>query len=130
MPLIEWLGVVSNSAGDLINTSHELGPKLREAIRFLFESLVEDPQRAKDCVDRAREAGICKRTLERAKDLLHVESVRDRFGPDAEYYWVIPHDDPVVRRLWAEELACLWQNLVTGSTAPLGPAKLEALQEM
>ena len=50
------------------------GGALQEAIDFLVDLLAGGPVASKQCLAAARDAGIAKRTLERAKRKLNVQS--------------------------------------------------------
>ncbi|MFQ5496168.1 MAG: hypothetical protein ACE5EX_12400, partial [Phycisphaerae bacterium] len=61
-----------------------------DAERFLRDALADGPVRASEVRRLARDAGIAKRTLERAKDRLGVRSDRVGFGGDGQWRWAMP----------------------------------------
>jgi hypothetical protein len=93
-PHIEWLSEpVELTADDaLSDTRGKPGPrstKLAEAMDWLREVLENGPQLATDVEAKARDAGIAKSTLDRAKRDLKVESYRiETPGP---WYWILPN---------------------------------------
>jgi hypothetical protein len=65
-------------------------PERREAEEWLKEVLAEGPVSAKKVKAAAATAGIAEKTLKRAKTRLSVESVKDGFGLDAKWLWMLP----------------------------------------
>jgi hypothetical protein len=92
MPRISWLGERETSAeaalasqsggGDAQEGRHSLS----DAKDFLRAELVEDVS-AEEMYERAKNAGIAKRTLERARTELGVKAGKRGFGKDGEWFW-------------------------------------------
>jgi putative DNA primase/helicase len=64
--------------------------QLERATDFLRAELRAGPRESEELLGAAREQGISKRTLERAKSMLGVKSDRDGFGPEGHWYWSLP----------------------------------------
>jgi AAA domain len=62
----------------------------REAREFLLERLEAGPAKADDIIEEAKQDGIAKRTLDRAKKELGVKSWKERGKIDSEWYWELP----------------------------------------
>lgn len=90
---VHWLGAAEGSARDIIGTaeaSHdqEARSALDEACEFLVDVLTEKPLSAKDVMSRAVEAGIAKRTIERAKKAAGVAVLKTGMG--GGWLWHLP----------------------------------------
>ena len=72
-------------ADDLVREKSADTPR-KQAMRFLRELLSDGPHRAKEVIELAQDAGIPKRTLDRAKDDLGVKSVQK----GREWWWELP----------------------------------------
>jgi hypothetical protein len=88
--LIEWLGESACTAKDLVAAEHDDHSALREATEVLLAILEKGPVSAKDVVRLAREAGVSKRTLDRAKRALRVRSIRSGSGWYSHWEWALP----------------------------------------
>jgi hypothetical protein len=62
----------------------------REAREFLLERLEAGPARADDVIDEAKQEGISKRTLDRAKKELGVKSRKEHGRTDGPWVWELP----------------------------------------
>jgi AAA domain-containing protein len=73
---------------------------LADAKEFLLDLLTAGPVAAKDMERLARDAGIAKRTLDRAKGVLGVKSTRiGELGQGGKWVWALPSDgDPVLSK--------------------------------
>ncbi len=80
---IEWLGVSPHNCQELVACRTEDSSQLQEAMYLLYQMLKEDAQEAKAVLAQAKDAGISRRTLMRAKQALGVESEKTKYG-----YWV------------------------------------------
>ena len=65
-----------------------------ETDRFLRELLGDGRVEAKQVKNQASDAGLAWRTVTRAKARLNIRSVREGFGPGAEFYWELPETEP------------------------------------
>ena len=64
--------------------------RIEEAGSFLLGSLSSGPLPSLEVKDRATDAGIAERTLERAKDKLGIMAKRDGYGDDGAWLWELP----------------------------------------
>jgi hypothetical protein len=62
----------------------------REAREFLLDRLGAGPVRAEEIIDEAKQEGIAKRTLDRAKKDLGIKSRKTPSKFDGEWYWELP----------------------------------------
>jgi hypothetical protein len=62
----------------------------REAKEFLLKRLEAGPAAADDIIDEAKQEGIAKRTLDRAKKELGIKSRKTPSKFDGEWYWELP----------------------------------------
>jgi putative DNA primase/helicase len=62
----------------------------REAREFLLERLEAGPAKADDVIDEAKQEGIAKRTLDRAKKELGVKSRKEHGTTDGPWVWELP----------------------------------------
>jgi len=62
----------------------------REAKDFLRDRLSAGPVNSADIIDEARQEGIAKRTLDRAKKDLRIKSRKQRGSPDGTWVWELP----------------------------------------
>jgi hypothetical protein len=100
---VEFLGPTSHTAADLAEAGGEPSRSLKEAMWFLFVTLHDGPLPAKEVVSAANNAGISKRTLERAKLGLQVESFRRVTAVGATWLWRLP-DNPELLKPFEERL--------------------------
>ena len=100
-PRLEWDGASSLTAEDLMSTPvHEADEEtsaLQQAKAFLTEFLGEGAQLYSDITSASKEAGISKRTLDRAKPLLDVKarrrSLNDTPSKDWPWEWYLSGND-------------------------------------
>jgi len=110
--LVEWLGASNYSAEQLHEVTTSGGQSaLEEAIVVLFSILGEGPLLAGIVLKLVRNAGVAERTCRRAKSVLGVKSQRDGFGRGSKFFWVMPEEETVVKRLRAKEMDNLAQQL-------------------
>jgi DNA repair protein RadA/Sms len=98
---IEWIERI-DFPGNTVESSDGLGnsPALEEAVDYLYRYLCMDPRTSAKLVkDCARDQGISKTTLERAKKWLGVRSIREGFGVGSCVYWVLVTENPRVQEL-------------------------------
>jgi putative DNA primase/helicase len=62
----------------------------REAREFLLERLETGPMKAEDIIEEAKQDGIAKRTLDRAKKDLGIKSRKTPSKFDGEWFWELP----------------------------------------
>lgn len=74
----EWTGEVDVSAEDLCREAEDSETKTarQEAVEFLLEELKDSPVPQKELLQKAKELGIAKRTLYRAKKSIRVRSIK------------------------------------------------------
>lgn len=84
---IAWHGSSHASIDDLMGAS-AFRPPGQAAEDFLLEFLASGPRSAKETESAARDRGISKRTLDRAKDALNVQSVKER-KPQGRWIWAL-----------------------------------------
>jgi hypothetical protein len=97
---IEWLGESTLTADELLGGSGiETQSALQEAVCVLYSILTNGPVLAVKTIKLARRAGVSVRTLRRAKSILKVKSRKTGNGPKAHWYWMLPDDECVLRRL-------------------------------
>jgi hypothetical protein len=70
-----------------------VGGRLAEAMAFLTGLLEDGPKSQQEIKAKAVMAGVAYRTIERAKELLGVESERRGWGPGSVCYWRLPSED-------------------------------------
>ena len=88
---VQWLGESSCSADEIIvSTQKHVRSAFKEAIEILKEVLSEEPLPAKEVIKLATDAGVAKRTLDRAKAQLDVTSRKIGGGPNAAWLWELP----------------------------------------
>lgn len=114
-----WAGPTEHTAEDLLATKgfdNERGSS-DEASEFLKELLAEGAQPAQDVLKAARDIGIAKRTLERAKKDLEVTSHRASAGNEGagKWLWSLPSKH-------AGDLAALRDNPVIDAPLATPPS--------
>src|SRR5262249_24963631 len=62
----------------------------REAKEFLLARLEVEPVKAEDIIEEAKQDGIAKRTLDRAKKDLGIKSRKTPLKFDGEWFWELP----------------------------------------
>jgi len=96
---VEWMGLSGFDVRDILRGQKLEGTKLFEAMEILFLVLQDGPQRAKDVIKKARDDGVAKRTLERAKIGLRVKSERKMNPWGWSWQWRLPEEDNPVLHL-------------------------------
>jgi RecA-family ATPase len=87
---IEWDGLSEHTAAGLLTVlDQEDKSAVADAVAFLEDLLQDDGCKADDVWSKARQQGISKRTLDRAKSRLSVKSVRCGAVTDAYWMWVL-----------------------------------------
>lgn len=87
-----WGDASDLSADDLLSDSQSKGDShgaLDEAIAFLKSELVGGAKLATEITKSARDLGLATKTLQRAKDRLKVESVKQ----NSQWYWRVKRND-------------------------------------
>lgn len=112
--VIEWLGESKYTARDLANTGHADKSALAEAAYVLYSILVDGPVWAREAIKLAARAGITKRTLDRAKLVLGVETKKRGSGPGSRWYWRLPDDEARLRPFKEKSLDDLMAQLLEG----------------
>jgi hypothetical protein len=92
---VEWRGESPLSAGDLLSQPSSPAARLFEAQQLLLDLLRDGPVEQRRIRAAAVDEGIAVRTLERAKELLEVQSARRGFGPGSVCYWQLAASPPV-----------------------------------
>jgi hypothetical protein len=91
-PLLEWLGTSPLTADELLGRAGRQAavPLLRElADEFLTAFLEDGPRTTDEIWDAAREEGLQRRTLQNARKLLKIDSVRVWNGQKQLTYWLL-----------------------------------------
>lgn len=95
-PVIEWGEFVELTADDLAAAATakgrgngERGAQKGGAKEFIRDMLADGPVPASEAERRVVEAGFSESTVRRAKIALGVRSVRDGFGADGSWAWVL-----------------------------------------
>jgi hypothetical protein len=94
---IEWLGTTGHRANDLLNDPNPCErPAQNEAEEVLRSILQAGPLPAKEVKRLANDAGISKRTIDRAKASLKIRSVKTGAPGSAVqvWKWELPEDRP------------------------------------
>ncbi len=88
-PVIEWLGPTDRTADSILNiATPEERSAIDEAKAFLRAILSDRPVDAKDVQKQAEDAGISKKTLQRAKKVLGIKSKKSEFS--GGWVWELP----------------------------------------
>ncbi|MBR9802619.1 AAA family ATPase [bacterium] len=90
---IEWRGECDYTTDDILAAPSMNEGKLAEAMSFLATLLEDGPVLQREIKAKAIETGIAQRTLERAKELLDVNSQRRGFGPGSQCFWKLPEEE-------------------------------------
>jgi hypothetical protein len=99
-PTICWLGPTDWTADALLAAQ---GPAQRPSLRdsacaFLADALAEGPRRANEIWDKARALGLSDRTVRRAREVMHLVSLRRWEDGRVTSYWALPGQElPVAR---------------------------------
>jgi len=89
-PKVVWGQVVTGKADDFLNGSASTSDRRGHAEAFLAELLSSGPVAAATITAKAKEAGHSKKTLQRAKSELEIESYQDGKGKERQWYWRLP----------------------------------------
>ena len=114
---VEWLGPSNHSAADIVGSVIDDRSAVAEAEYVLFSILVEGPVPAKECIKLAGEAGVCERTLKRAKKRMGVHSWKEGSGKDCRWLWELPNDVELLNRFHDKDIAQIVERLVHGNVA-------------
>lgn len=85
---IEWRGECDYAPEDLLGSPG--GNRLAEAMSFVMQLLKDGPVEQKNVKFEAAKKGLAYRTVERAKEMLGVISIRKGWGPGSVCYWQSP----------------------------------------
>jgi putative DNA primase/helicase len=90
-PFIAWdTQHVDVTANDAMRAADSVGSSLkREAREFLIDRLTRGPAKADDLFEEAKQEGISKRTLQRAKKDLGVISRKQAGVMDGDWFWAL-----------------------------------------
>jgi phage N-6-adenine-methyltransferase len=91
---VEWRGECDYTPDDLLAPSKPNENRLAEAMGFLKELISGGPVEQKAVKEKAIQAGFAYRTVERAKELLGVQSEREGWGPGSTCHWRMPTEGP------------------------------------
>lgn len=112
---VEWVGTSRFTAEQLLTaTGTGEASALAEACHVLYSLLGEGPLWANEVKQLAGRSGVAAKTLQRAKLLLGVPSLRHGFGKGARYYWALPDESELIARLKEKDLSDLADALVNG----------------
>lgn len=90
---IEWRGVCEYKPEDLLAKVNGQADRLEAAKDFLLDLLVDGPVEQWVVKDKATEAGLAYRTVERAKEFLGVRSRRKGWGPGSKCFWKLSKEN-------------------------------------
>lgn len=111
---IAWIGESRFGADELASGSnHDDRSVLQEAIYVIFSLLAEERLAAKEAKTKATDAGVSTATLKRAKKVLGVQSIRVGFGKNSQFFWELPEQDELVKRLRENEMDALIEKLIS-----------------
>jgi hypothetical protein len=112
---VEWSGSSNYTAEQLLTASGSgEATALSEACHVLYSLLGDGPLWVNHVKQLAGRSGVSARTLQRAKELLGVMSLRDGFGRGARYFWALPDGNELVSRLKEKDLGDLADALING----------------
>ena len=89
---VEWGGVSTHTASELLAASQADESPIDDALEFLREALSGGPVRAREIQKNAKVLGISGRTLKRAKAKLGVRADKIGSGKDSYWEWSLPTD--------------------------------------
>lgn len=87
---VEWLGPSTCTAQDLMSPGRHDAPALQEAIDVLRSLLSEEPVWSAEVIKLAAQAGVAKRTLDRARRVLGVIARKRGNGRGSSWIWQLP----------------------------------------
>lgn len=93
---VQWLGNSSFTAKEMNIGQLEERTRRREAMDILFLILRNGPLHVEEVIRKAKQQGVAKRTLERAKVTLGVRSQRHDYGFHWHWEWQLPEDENAV----------------------------------
>ena len=114
---VEWLGPSQYTAADLMGGMADDHSAVAEAEYVLYSILVKGPVPAKKCIALGKEAGVCERTLKRAKRRMGVPSWKEGSGKKCKWLWELPNDPILLKRFHDKDVAQLVERLVHGKVA-------------
>jgi hypothetical protein len=91
--VVEWLGESKYTARDTVSDAREDRSALEEAKDALRTILADGPLWVKEVIQAARQAGVSKRTLDRAKRALGVRTRKKGGGWLSRWTWELPGED-------------------------------------
>jgi hypothetical protein len=94
-PRLTWLGPSPLTADELLAAAgrHRRSVAQDHAGDFLAAFLEGGPRTSREVWTAAEEAGLSKRTLDRAKGQLQIRSIRVCLDGVAHWYWLLPHQE-------------------------------------
>jgi DNA repair protein RadA/Sms len=137
--VVDWLGESHLTADEVLGCSQQQSHSaLLEAAPVLYATLADGPVCAREVILAARAAGVCERTLRRAKSLLQVRSRRRATVGEAIWYWVLPEDERILRPWRDRQIEELCDALAEGADGveqatrqPTGkPARPELISQL
>jgi ketosteroid isomerase-like protein len=97
---LQWCGISTISADELSAAQpRRHHHQSKDAMEWLRDYLREGPQPADMVIHAADAVGIAERTLKRAKERLHVLSLKD----DKVWFWRLPNFQPKWERYPGQE---------------------------
>ena len=93
VPKIEWHGECDYTPEDLLKSPIKNGDRLWEAMAFLTDLLSDGPIEQVVIKRLAISEGLAYRTVERAKEMLGIVSMRCGFGPGSSCSWKLPDNE-------------------------------------
>lgn len=117
---VEWLGPSRHTATDLADATAAADEHsaIREAQYVLYSILAEGKIPASDVIRLGRLAGVCERTLKRAKRELGVRSWKSGSGPGSRWFWQLPDDQELLRPFKDRDIGDLMDQLIYGEDGP------------
>jgi phage N-6-adenine-methyltransferase len=87
---IAWRGECDYTPEEVLGPQTPGTNRLAEAMTFLTDVLADAPRCQQEVKEKALDAGLAYRTVERAKEVLGVLSERRGFGPGSVCFWRLP----------------------------------------
>jgi hypothetical protein len=114
---IDWRGSLEVTAEQLAKVGGiDDAPALYEACYVVYSVLGDGPVLVTEATKAILNAGVAKRTCDRAKRLLGVGSIRRGYGPGSVWYWELPKQSDLRNRLHQLDLDELCDHLVNGTS--------------
>jgi hypothetical protein len=120
---IEWGGVSSYTAEDVAGGGRGDRSRGREAEHVLYSILAAGPVWVKEVLKLAAEAGVARRTLDRAKSNLKIRAWKQGGGQGARWMWQLPDDEDLLRPFRQRDLDELSDRLFHGGDEPPLPGE-------